>query len=226
MYRAQFRPHMEYCSHLWAGAPQYQLDPFDRIQRRVVQIVWDSMISTGLCVEMSPRCAFSIAFIMGSVLENCLTCFLPPNFLTAQYVTNSSIINTTWIRSILQTIVECYVSMCGFVETSFHAPRNCVYARVYLPGTVFPCWYNFGTLKKSVYLDLKGWQAPVDPLWLQGIVGGGIHLPSVTLICLVLSRNKKLDRGIFVLRHYVLHFLGDCVLSGGTICLLIKWNMS
>nr|CAX36787.1 hypothetical protein [Papilio dardanus] len=37
LYKAQVRPHMEYCSHLWAGAPQYQLLPFDRIQRRATR---------------------------------------------------------------------------------------------------------------------------------------------------------------------------------------------
>ena len=37
-------PHIEYCSHLWAGAPQYQLEPFDRIQRRAVAIIGDTVI--------------------------------------------------------------------------------------------------------------------------------------------------------------------------------------
>ncbi|VVD03140.1 unnamed protein product [Leptidea sinapis] len=31
--------HMGYCCHLWSGAPQYQLDPFDRVQRRTARIV-------------------------------------------------------------------------------------------------------------------------------------------------------------------------------------------
>ena len=92
-YRAQVWPHMEYCSHLWAGAPQYQFNPFDRIQCRA-RIVGDDQRSVKgftfwLCVETCPRCAFSIALIMGNVLKNCLTCYLPPNFLTAQYVTNT-----------------------------------------------------------------------------------------------------------------------------------------
>lgn len=38
LYKAQVRPHMEYCSHLWAGAPQHQLLPLDRIQSRVTRI--------------------------------------------------------------------------------------------------------------------------------------------------------------------------------------------
>lgn len=41
LYKAQVRPHVEYCSHLWAGAPKYQLDPFDALQRRAVRIVGD-----------------------------------------------------------------------------------------------------------------------------------------------------------------------------------------
>ena len=36
LYRAHVRPYLEYCSHLWAIALQYPLDPFDRIQRRAV----------------------------------------------------------------------------------------------------------------------------------------------------------------------------------------------
>ena len=34
---------MEYCSHPWASATQYQLEPFDRTQRRAVRIDWDSI---------------------------------------------------------------------------------------------------------------------------------------------------------------------------------------
>lgn len=39
LYKAQVRPHMEYCSHLWAGAPKYQLGPLDSIQKRAIRII-------------------------------------------------------------------------------------------------------------------------------------------------------------------------------------------
>lgn len=45
LYKAQIWPHMEYCSNLWAGAPQYQLLPFDRVQRRAARIVGDKVLS-------------------------------------------------------------------------------------------------------------------------------------------------------------------------------------
>ena len=35
---------MEYCSHLWAGALHYQLDPFDRIQCRAIRIIGNPTI--------------------------------------------------------------------------------------------------------------------------------------------------------------------------------------
>ncbi|CAK1599496.1 unnamed protein product [Parnassius mnemosyne] len=39
---------MEYCSHLWAGAPHCQLLPLDRIQRRAARIVDDRVLSDRL----------------------------------------------------------------------------------------------------------------------------------------------------------------------------------
>ncbi|CAK1595972.1 unnamed protein product [Parnassius mnemosyne] len=48
LYKAQVRPHMEYCSHLWTGSPQCQLLPLDRIQRRVARIVDDRVLSDRL----------------------------------------------------------------------------------------------------------------------------------------------------------------------------------
>ncbi|VVD01198.1 unnamed protein product [Leptidea sinapis] len=38
------RPYIEYCCHLWCGAPQYQLYPLDRVQRREARIVWDLVL--------------------------------------------------------------------------------------------------------------------------------------------------------------------------------------
>ncbi|CAH2217930.1 jg26956, partial [Pararge aegeria aegeria] len=39
---------MEYCSYLWAGAPLYQLLPFDRIQKRAVRLVDNPKLTCSL----------------------------------------------------------------------------------------------------------------------------------------------------------------------------------
>ncbi|CAH2094107.1 unnamed protein product [Euphydryas editha] len=48
LYKSQVRPHMEYCSHLWAGAPAYQLGPLDSVQRRAVRIVDDPILTSDI----------------------------------------------------------------------------------------------------------------------------------------------------------------------------------
>ena len=63
LYRAHVQPHMDYCSHLWAGAPQYHLDLFDRIQRRAVRIIRDPMICAGLDTLALRRNVFSLCVL-------------------------------------------------------------------------------------------------------------------------------------------------------------------
>ena len=122
-----------------------------------------------LCVEMSPRCAFSTTFIMGSVLKNCLTCYLPPNCLIAQYVTSLNIIHTTWIRGT--------PLLCGFIGTSFHAPRCSGMA---YPRQCFRVDMTWVPSKRASISTLKASNAPVASLGesLYGAVGGGDHFPS------------------------------------------------
>ena len=58
LYKSQVRPHLEYCSHLWAGAPQYQLEPCDALQRRAMRIVDDPKL-TSVIEPLSLRRDFS-----------------------------------------------------------------------------------------------------------------------------------------------------------------------
>lgn len=48
LYKAQVRPHVEYCSHLWHGAPKYQLLRFDSLQRRTIRIIGDPKLTDSL----------------------------------------------------------------------------------------------------------------------------------------------------------------------------------
>ena len=82
-----------YCFHFWAGAPKSQREPFDCAQRRTVRIVWNQIIceKLRLCIEKFPRCVFSTAFIMGSVLGNCLICcdFVQPHSTTPALISST-----------------------------------------------------------------------------------------------------------------------------------------
>ena len=111
-----------------------------------------------LCKETSLRCTCPTAFINGIVLENYLTCYLPPNFLSPQYVTNINMIQNIWIRGTQL--------LCGFVGTSFLSTRNC--------GMVY--------LRQCIRVDttwVPSKSASVStPSVLHGIVCGGVQLLS------------------------------------------------
>ena len=114
---------MEYCSHLWAGTPQYQLDPFDRIQRRTVRIVGDWSVkgmTHWLCVTTASRCALSTAFVVGNILGNYLTCNLSPNSKTSS---NTTTVNLKSNKLLYQFAVY------KFIVPSFHQVLNKVLER-------------------------------------------------------------------------------------------------
>ena len=46
LYKATIRPCMEYCCHLWAGAPSHLLNLLDRIQNRVVNMIGPRLAQT------------------------------------------------------------------------------------------------------------------------------------------------------------------------------------
>ena len=43
LYKSSIRPCMEYCFHLWAGAPRSYLDLLDKLQKRICRIVGPSL---------------------------------------------------------------------------------------------------------------------------------------------------------------------------------------
>ena len=43
LYKSTIRPCMEYCCHVWAGAPSYYLDLLDKLQKRICRIVGPSL---------------------------------------------------------------------------------------------------------------------------------------------------------------------------------------
>ena len=45
LYKSLIRPSMEYCCHIWAGAPVTVLNLLDRIQRRVINIIGPKLAS-------------------------------------------------------------------------------------------------------------------------------------------------------------------------------------
>ena len=46
LYKSTIRPYMEYCCHVWAGAPSCYLDLLDKLQKRICRIVGPSLATS------------------------------------------------------------------------------------------------------------------------------------------------------------------------------------
>ena len=46
LYKSTMHPYMEYCCHVWAGAPSYHLDLLDKLQKRICRIVGSSLAAS------------------------------------------------------------------------------------------------------------------------------------------------------------------------------------
>ena len=46
LYKSTIRPSMEYCCHVWAGAPSFYLEFFDNLQKRICQFIGSSLAAS------------------------------------------------------------------------------------------------------------------------------------------------------------------------------------
>ena len=139
-----FRSHMEYCSHLWAGAPQYQLKPFDRIQRRSIRIIGDPLI----CEKFD-----TLAFLWDvSSLFTCLTYYLPHPACLLHHPHHLHKWQSNTVRFHRNSLPHATGLWNG------------------LSTAVFPGRYDMGIFKKRVYLHLVGRQRTCSS---SGVARGG-----------------------------------------------------
>ena len=151
LYKAQVRPHMEYCSHLWAGAPHYQLLPFDRIQKRAVRLVDNPRLTNSLESlehrrDVSSLCVFYRLYY-GECSEE-LFSLIPPSGFSARTSRRRNKFHPHHLDAWYSTTIR---------YTRNFLPRTCKIWNE-LPSSVFPQSYNLGIFKGRVNKHLKGRQ--------------------------------------------------------------------
>ncbi|XP_063378525.1 uncharacterized protein LOC134665481, partial [Cydia fagiglandana] len=155
LYKAQVQPHMEYCSYLWSGAPQYQLLPLDSIQRRAVRIVGDPELTDGLEPLSLRRDVGSLCMFYRLYNGECseeLFDLVP----SSRFYHRTSSQRSKVHPHFLDTWHTKNKRACR----SF-LPRTC---RMWndLPPDVFPLRYDMGYFKKRVFRVLKSRQRLSD----------------------------------------------------------------
>ena len=172
------------------GAPKYQLDQFDRIQRRAVRIVEDPLICERLDIlalrrDVSSLCVlYRIYYIYYGECSEELFDLLPAAEFSNRTVLHNLIYHPHHLDTWQSTAVRF---RRNFLPRASELCNG-------LPAAVFPGRYDMGTFKKRVYLHLKGWQRTCSfpaVARSRGRLDAAVAAVIRTLVCLVLFHKKK-----------------------------------
>lgn len=162
LYKAQVRPHMEYCCHLWAGAPAYQLAPLDSIQRRAVRIIEDPRQSSRV-EPLSLRRDFASLCVFYRLYNGLCSEELFDVLPTANFYHRTS----RHRQGVHPHTLEPLGSRTVRFQRNF-LPRT---VRLWneLPAKVFPNSYSMGLFKKGVIGFYRGQQRASDALGIANV---------------------------------------------------------
>ncbi|CAH2084689.1 unnamed protein product [Euphydryas editha] len=162
LYKSQVRPHMEYCSHLWAGAPAYQLGPLDSVQRRAVRIVDDPILTSDI-EPLSLRRDLASLCVLYRLYNGLCSEELFEMMPTAAFYHRTA----RHRQGIHAHTLQPKWSRTVRYQRNF-LPRT---IRLWneLPAEVFPQDYSMGSFKRGVNRFLKGRQRACDAPGVAGV---------------------------------------------------------
>ena len=150
LYKSTIRSCMEYCCHVWAGAPSYYLELLDKLQKRICRAAGPSLAASLECLTHCRNVA-SLNLFYRYYFGRCsseLTQLVPLHFSRGRSTCYSDRLHDFSV-----TIPRCYKD---FYVNSFF-PRT---ARpwISLPTECFPLTYNLNGFKSRInrHLLTKG----------------------------------------------------------------------
>ena len=143
LYKAQIRPTLEYCSHVWGSAPKHTLALLDTIQKRAVRLVGNESLTGSLHSLEHRRKVGDLTLYYRFFHGNCsaeLAALIPPR--------NHHVRSTRQSEAAHPFAVQLDTSRTTIFKNSF----SCRVSELWnsLPSCVFPQQYNLQLFKKTI----------------------------------------------------------------------------
>ena len=142
IYKAQIRPVLEYCSHIWSAAPKHTLKLLDSVQKRAIRLVGDTSLTNSLTTLEHRRKISDLSLFYRYFHGRCsseMSSIVPPLAVSSRL--------TRQVQSSHPYVVALETCRTSLFKDSF-IQRT---ARLWntLPREVFPEGYNLHKFKKN-----------------------------------------------------------------------------
>ena len=143
LYKAQVRPLLEYCSHVWGGAASTTLALLDRVQKKAIRFIGDLNLTDKLQSLHHRRCVASLSLFYRYYFGKCSAELASsvPLPLTFTRVTRSATFSNSFQVTQPRVRTDSHVS-------SFFPKTAALWNK--LPAPTFPLTYNLQAFKENV----------------------------------------------------------------------------
>ena len=151
LYKTSIRPLIEYCSHIWAGAPDCYLRMLDKVQRRLCYLVGEdlavSLDSLGHRRAVGTACLF-YRYVFGRCSSGISKLVLPFKISMHETCQSASAHHYTLRSTFSRTTCTCTSHKSSFFPRATSAWNS-------LLDTFFPTVYSLQTFKSNVNVHLR-----------------------------------------------------------------------
>jgi Reverse transcriptase (RNA-dependent DNA polymerase)/Endonuclease-reverse transcriptase len=140
LYKSQVRPTLEYCSHIWGGAPKSTLRLLDIVQKRAIRLINNPNLTDSLQSLTHRRAVAALCIFYRYYHGRCseeLAALVPPPAVFHR-TTRNTIIKHPYCVQLAKCRTDCFSN--SFIPTTSRLWNS-------LPGKIFPEHYNLQLFK-------------------------------------------------------------------------------
>lgn len=148
LYKAQIRPSLEYCSHIWSSAPKHLLKMLDSIQKRAVRLIDDPELTKNLHSLDHRRKVADLSLFYRYYYGRCsneLALLIPPRVVPNR--------NTRQAQAAHQHTIQLQTPRTSLFRDSFFWRTASLWNE--LPRHTFPENYNLQRFKTNAHRHLS-----------------------------------------------------------------------